>query len=167
MHTETTPKGLMIREVDPQGEDAQFLLREAAVEARQLYSDLFQPEDQWPTNPPTPARGVYLIGYVGSEPLACGALRPLDDEVVELRRMFVRQHARRRGFGRALLQASEAAAERFGYWFMRLETGNRQEAAMKLYASYGFVRIEPFGEYTDDPTSVCYEKHVENVEKGA
>ena len=31
---------------------------------------------------------------------------------------------------------------------------------MALYASFGFVRIAPFGDYVDDPTSVCFEKRV-------
>jgi len=43
---------------------------------------------------------------------------------------------------------------------MRLETGNRQLPAMALHESYGFVRIPPFGDYVNDPTSVCYEKPV-------
>ncbi len=78
------------------------------------------------------SRATYLIAYVGGEPLACGALRPLEDAVVD----------------------------RFGYRIMRLETGHRQVPAMALYASYGFSRIEPFGEHVGDPTSVCYEKTV-------
>jgi len=43
---------------------------------------------------------------------------------------------------------------------MRLETGNRQHPAMALYESYGFVRIPPFRDNVNDPTSVCYEKPV-------
>src|SRR6266700_3942372 len=43
---------------------------------------------------------------------------------------------------------------------MRLETGNRQLPAMALYESYGFVRIPPFSDYVNDPTSVCYEKPI-------
>jgi hypothetical protein len=47
-------------------------------------------------------------------------------------------------------------------WFqgMRLETGNRQLRAMALSESYGFIRIPPFDDYVNDPTSVCYEKHI-------
>ena len=81
--------------------------------------------------------------------------------------MFVVKHARRGGLGRAILRALEEAANGFGYKFMRLETGNRQLPAMALYASYGFERIEPFGEYLNDPTSVCYEKVVRAVPQGA
>jgi len=77
------------------------------------------------------------------------------------------KHARRGGLGRAILRALEETADGFGYKLMRLETGNRQVPAMALYASYGFTRIEPFGEYVNAPTSVCYEKVVRPVPRGA
>lgn len=159
------PKGLSaaevtIREVDPLGHDALALLREAAIEARALYPESRQPGAPLPTNSPTPARGTYLIAYSDGKPMACGALRPLDDNAVEIRRMFVTRAARRKGFARAILRALEEAACRFGYTWMRLETGNRQLPAMGLYEAYGFAPIEPFGEYVGDPTSVCYEKAV-------
>jgi GNAT superfamily N-acetyltransferase len=153
----------LIREVDPQGADALALLRQAALEARALYPELHRPDAPWPANSPTPARGIYLIGYLEGEPVACGALRPLDDTVAEVRRIYVAKHARRKGYSRAILLALEAAAFRFGYEYMRLETGNRQRPAMALYESYGYRRIEPFGEYVGDPTSVCYEKVVRPV----
>ena len=41
-----------------------------------------------------------------------------------------------------------------------LETGARQPEALALYESNGFARIAPFGEYIDDPVSVCMEKHL-------
>lgn len=153
--------GLLIREVDPQGADALMLLREAAVEARALYPELHPPGAPWPANPPTPARGIYLVAYLDGEPLGCGALRPLEETVAEVRRMYVARQARGRGIARAILRELEAAAFRFGYRILRLETGNRQQSAMSLYESCGFRRIEPFGEYLDDPTSVCYEKAVQ------
>jgi GNAT superfamily N-acetyltransferase len=156
-----TTAEMIIKEVNPQGEDALALLREAAIEARELYPEFHRPVAPWPTNCATPPRGTYLIAYLDGEPVGCGALRPLDEAGVEVRRMFVVRRARGRNFGRAILRALEAAAGRFGYKFMRLETGNRQLPAMALYASYGFAVIEPFGEYVDDPTSVCYEKSVQ------
>jgi len=157
------PSTLTIHVVDPQGEDAMSLLKEAALEMRVLYADLFTPESPMPTNPPTPNRGIYLIGYVGGQPVVSGALRPIDDETVEIRRIFVSQKARRSGAARKMLIALEEKAYEFGYKVMRLETGNRQSQAMALYESYGFHRIEPFGEYRDNPTSVCFEKEVEDL----
>lgn len=152
---------LRIRSVDPQGRDALALLHEAAAEVRALYPELFAPGTPGPTNPPTPARGVYLVAYRGKEPIACGALRPLDDSTAEVRRMFVRRSARRGGVARAVLAALEEAALELGYACLRLETGVRQESAMALYASEGFARCEAFGVHVGDPTSVCFEKRLD------
>jgi GNAT superfamily N-acetyltransferase len=162
------PSDVKVVEVDPQGPDAMSLLREAAIEARDLYPDPNQPDAPWPTNPPTPVGGVYLVAYVDGMPVACGALRPLERRAVEVRRMFVTKSARRNGLAKTILAALEAEASRMGYGIMRLETGCRQIPAAALYTAYGFRRIEPFGEYVNDPTSVCFEKTVNTLgERGA
>ena len=78
----------------------------------------------------------------------------------ELKRMFVHEDARGTGLGRALLAAVESAAAERGIPLLRLETGEPQAAAIRLYERWGFVRIPPFGEYVHDPTSICMEKPV-------
>jgi putative acetyltransferase len=149
-----------IVEADPQGADAQSLLHEAAVEARALYPELQAPDAPWPTNSPTPPRGVYLLGYADGKVVASGALRPLDDAVVEVRRMYVAVAARRAGCATQMLRALETTAAGMGYSTVRLETGYRQLPAIALYLRSGYRRIDPFGPYADDPTSVCFEKHI-------
>ncbi len=144
--------------VDPQGHDAMVLLREAAEEASALYPELHDPALPGPTNTPTPPGGVYLVAYSGSSPLACGAIRPLEHKIAEVRRMFVTASARRRGVARLVLRELEVRALEFGYESLRLETGNRQLPAIALYEACGFIRIPPFGTYASDPTSVCFEK---------
>jgi putative acetyltransferase len=74
--------------------------------------------------------------------------------------MFVTLAARRCGLARVILAELEQRAHNLGYTVLRLETGNRQLPAMALYESFGFKRIPPFGEYVNDPTSVCFEKLV-------
>jgi GNAT superfamily N-acetyltransferase len=149
-----------IRVVDPQCGDALLLLREAAIEARALYPEFRTEGAQWPGNPPTPPGGTYVVAYDAQVPVACGALRPIDAGTVEVRRMYVLPAVRRTGVARKILAALEASAAQMGYKIMRLETGNRQLQAMALYDALGFERIAPFGEYTNDPTSVCCEKHI-------
>jgi len=153
-----TDASISFTEADPQGADAMGLLREAAIEARKLYPELFAPGAPWPDNPPTPGRGVYLVAFIDDKPVACGALRPLDGDAVEVRRMFVVQGARRRGIAQAMLAELEKRAAAFGYQVMRLETGKRQASAMALYEKLGFRRIPTFGVYANDPVSVCFEK---------
>lgn len=82
----------------------------------------------------------------------------LNTPTAELKRMFVTESARGTGTGRALLEAVESAARERGIRTLRLETGEPQTAAIALYERAGYRRIPPFGEYVDDPTSVCMEK---------
>lgn len=82
----------------------------------------------------------------------------LNTPTAELKRMFVAESARGSGTGRALLEAIESAARERGIRTLRLETGEPQVAAIALYERAGYRRIPPFGEYVDDPTSVCMEK---------
>jgi putative acetyltransferase len=148
---------LRIEHADPQGADAMALLREAAIDARALYPDLHAADAPWPTNAPLAAGGVYVVAYCDGRPVACGALRRLDGGAAEVRRMYVHRDCRRAGVGRAVLRFLVDEAARRGYRTLRLETGLRQRPAMRLYESFGFRRIAPFGPYADDPSSVCYE----------
>lgn len=75
--------------------------------------------------------------------------------------MYVLKEYRRKGIAQLILSALEREAARLGYKVMRLETGHKQMAAMRLYEVYGFIRIPPFGPYVNDPISVCYEKVVQ------
>jgi putative acetyltransferase len=146
---------------DPLDPEALFLLREAAVEARRLYADLIDPAAPMPMNDPPQPRSIYLIAFFAENPVGCGALRKIDATTAEIRRMYVLSSARRAGIGRALLIRLEMEADKLGYTLLKLETGNRQAAAMALYESYGFARIPPFGAYVNDPISVCYAKKIQ------
>jgi putative acetyltransferase len=84
----------------------------------------------------------------------------LNVPTAELKRMFVSPAARGTGLGRSLLEAVESAALAHGIRTLRLETGEPQVAAIALYERAGYVRIEPFGEYVNDPTSVCMQKRL-------
>jgi GNAT superfamily N-acetyltransferase len=152
---------LRIVDADPQGEAALFLLHEAAVEGRALYA---VPADvPWPTNAGIRARDLYLVAYVDGQPVACGALREIDAVHAELRRIYVLPRYRRNRIAYAMLSHLAAAARRLGYERLRLETGHKQAPAMALYEAFGFRRIAPFGEYRDDPTSVCFELWLHRV----
>ena len=111
-------------------------------------------------------RGVFVVARTeGGNAVGCGALRPLLLEGVEacgeLKRMYVAPQHRKRGLARRILRHLEGlAVERFGYRAMRIETGTLQPEAIGLYESDGYKRIPTFGEYSDDPTSVCFEKRL-------
>ncbi len=114
---------IRIEPTDPQGLQAMSLLQEAALEARHLYRriDVGIPLRQFidsnapiPTNAPLPPRGAYFIAFLGNELVGSGALRPLDETTVEVRRMYVIRSARRAGVGRALLAHLQRTAANLG-----------------------------------------------------
>jgi GNAT superfamily N-acetyltransferase len=105
-------------------------------------------------------RGAFVVAWVDGEPLACGALKPLDSDptVGEIKRMYTRPDGRRQGLSRALLVRLEEVAAELGYERLQLETGTAQPEAMALYESTGWHRIEPYGHYSHLPESVCFAK---------
>jgi ribosomal protein S18 acetylase RimI-like enzyme len=87
-----------------------------------------------------------LVARGGDEIVGCAALRPLTDEVCEMKRLYVREGARGWGAGRALVDASIARARELGFRSMRLDTLPTMDAARALYLSLGFREIERYNE---------------------
>jgi putative acetyltransferase len=98
-----------------------------------------------------------LVAREAGAVVGCGAYRLQSDGSAEVKSMFVLPEARGRGIGRAILAAIEDAL-RGRVTMLRLETGIKQEPAIRLYESAGFRRRGPFGSYRDDPLSVFMEK---------
>jgi putative acetyltransferase len=109
------------------------------------------------------AGGVFLIGRLAEIAVACGALRPMEDGAIEVKRMYVRDRHRGHGFGRAMLVALEEIAVRRAYRIIRLETGGSQPEAIALYESAGYHRIPCYGDHASDPLSRCFEKRLPSV----
>jgi GNAT superfamily N-acetyltransferase len=105
-----------------------------------------------------PGRGAFLVGYVGSVAVACGAVRKISDDTAEIKRMFVLPDWRGLGLSTRLLAELESEAARLGARRIVLETGERQREALALYQRHGYLQIAPFGEYVGSPLSICMEK---------
>lgn len=105
-----------------------------------------------------PGRGLFVVARLGEVAVGCGAMRKIAGDTAELKRMYTHPLARGHGIGRALLDALEASAPRLGVSRIVLETGVRQAPALALYERAGYTRIEPYGEYTASPLSICYGK---------
>jgi len=106
-------------------------------------------------------RGAFLVVYQEGTPVGCGALRLLDPETAELKRMYVSPSMRGKGLGRRLVAALEAEAWALGVRRLVLETGVRQAAALALYRKTGFKPIPLYGEYCLSPeTSICLGKEL-------
>jgi GNAT superfamily N-acetyltransferase len=87
-----------------------------------------------------PPRGRLLI----ASGAGCVALRPLDEETCEMKRLYVREEHRGSGLGRRLVEALIEEARAIGYRRMRLDTLPKMDSAQKLYASLGFREIAAY-----------------------
>jgi len=105
-------------------------------------------------------RGAFVIAYADGIPAGCGAIRLLDRDTAEIKRMYVKPTVRGRGVARRVLASLEAEARSLGVKRVVLETGERQPEALALYSHSGFSRIPAFGEYLGSPLSLCMGKEL-------
>jgi putative acetyltransferase len=108
-------------------------------------------------------RTVFVVAFAGDEAIGCGALRQYDDDIAEVKRMYTAPPWRGRGVAAVVLAALERHARAFGYHTVRLETGDRQQGAIRLYERSGYRHIPPFGVYVNWDDSVCFEKRLDGV----
>ncbi|WP_166673994.1 GNAT family N-acetyltransferase [Rathayibacter sp. PhB151] len=109
--------------------------------------------------PRPPAEAPTLLLQVGPEVVGCVALAA-EGAVGEIKRMFVAESARGRGYSRLLLAGVEELAVRHGVTLLRLVTGIEQPEAMALYSSSGYDPIPGFGYWGDEPATRCYAKRL-------
>jgi putative acetyltransferase len=130
-------------------DDVRGLLRDYAVS---LAFDLdFQGFDAELADLPgayAPPHGALLGARVRGVLAGCVALRRIDDERGELKRLYVRPEERGSGLGRALAEAAIDEARLLGYRRLLLDTTPGMESAQALYERFGFVDTEP---YTQNP----------------
>jgi putative acetyltransferase len=143
---------------DPRSADAARLIAGLSAELSRRYdfaddgSGHFRPEDVLVPG------AVFLIGKLDGVAVACGALRPMGPAVVEVKRMYVEEAQRGKGLGKQVLAELERRAAGLGYHAVRLETGQRQPEAVRLYEGAGYRRIEAFGVHVGNIESICFEK---------
>ena len=92
-----------------------------------------------------PPHGVLLLACCADHAAGCIALRKLDTEICEMKRLYVRPGDRGLGLGRMLVERLISEARLLGYTRMRLDTvGSAMQDAVALYRRMGFREISPY-----------------------
>jgi len=107
-------------------------------------------------HPYAPPEGRLLVARDGDASAGCVAMRPFENGIGELKRLYVREAFRGRGVGRALVEAVIATSRAIGYTRLRLDTHRSMEVARTLYGSFGFKEIPAYWDHPV-PDVVFYE----------
>jgi putative acetyltransferase len=99
-----------------------------------------------------------VVAYNNGQPVACGAMKPLDGATMEIKRMFTMPGSRKNGIAAKVLTELEAWAHELSFEKSVLETGKRQPEAIQLYSNKGYRVIPNYGQYAGVENSVCFEK---------
>ncbi len=108
-------------------------------------------------------RGMFLVAADGDEIIGTGALRRIDGDTAELRRMWLLPAFHDRGIGYRLAQELFAFARAAGYRHVRLSTSAVQQKAIHFYTRLGFY---PIPRYRDTDDEVFMELALEETAGG-
>jgi GNAT superfamily N-acetyltransferase len=106
-----------------------------------------------------------VVAYENGTAVGCGAIKRYSEQVVEIKRMFVRLECRGRGIAGQVLAELERWGVELGYAEAILETGKKQPEAIRLYQKSGYELIPNFGQYQGVENSVCMKKVLERKGK--
>ncbi len=146
----------MIVAVSPATDEARELIRELDMDIAALYPGM--PINGIDAAEFESAGGYFVIAREAGHAVGCGAFRPVDDRGTEIKRMFVRRAARRRGIARQILRHLEEEIRRRGFRSIVLETGCDNSEALALYEAEGYFPIPAYLGYVESPISRCYVK---------
>lgn len=91
-----------------------------------------------------PPKGRLMLAWNGAEAVGCVALRPVDGEACEMKRLYVQPEVRVRQLGRRLAERICDEARQAGYRRMCLDTLPTMTSAIRLYTALGFRPIAPY-----------------------
>lgn len=103
-----------------------------------------------------PPHGIFYLAYYDGKPVGCIALHKLDDEICEMKRLYVLEGMRGKRIGVGLVEKLIAKAKEIGYITMRLDNHPWMVEAEGIYYKFGFKRIDAY-RYNPTPGTKFFE----------
>lgn len=99
---------------------------------------------------------VFVIAEFNNEIVGCGAIRPIDKNTGEVKRMYSKYPGKK--IGQTILVFLENTARTLGYTDLILETRLKNENAIQFYQKQNYKIIPNYGKYRDRPEAICLGK---------
>lgn len=104
------------------------------------------------------SNAFFLAAYIDAAVCGIGSVKVFKD-YGEIKRVYVPSRHRGKGIAIAIMAELEKHLVAQALNYARLETGIHQTEAIGLYERLGYYRIDPFGDYKEDPLSIFMEKN--------
>ncbi len=101
-----------------------------------------------------------VVAYQKNVPISCGAIKEIDSETIEIKRMYTVPEHRGKGIASQVLHELENWTRDLAFKRCILETGKKQPEAIALYNKSGYERIPNYGPYVGVENSLCFQKVV-------
>jgi putative acetyltransferase len=142
---------------DPKHHEVILLLKES----QNLLIKLFPLEDNYAFSiDELCAENVkFFVASFNKKIIGCGAIS-IKPDYGEIKSMFVDKSMRGNGVAQKILDQINLEAKKEKLKVLRLETGLKLEAAVRIYIRNGFSFCNCFGEYVENKTSIFMEKSI-------
>lgn len=95
-----------------------------------------------------------------NNPIACGSFKEFSNDVVEIKRVFIKKSYRNKGLATFIMEKLEKKAKKQDYDFSILVTGANNLPSQSLYKKLGYNLIKGFGIYKRNLDSFCFKKEL-------
>ncbi|POY35872.1 N-acetyltransferase [Solitalea longa] len=103
-------------------------------------------------------KAVFIKAILLGEVVGCGAIRPISNDVAELKRMYAKYN--RKGIGKNVLSYLENKARDLGYQKIWLETRKLNQEACSFYLKNNYKKISNYGKYVGNEKAICFGKEI-------
>jgi len=150
-------KFILIKETDPNSTDAVHMIDELSDSLQTTTGN--NGKNSFSVDDVCVPRSLFVLAFNDKdEAVGCGAIRPLNEQTAEVKRMYAKEKAA--GIGTKVLTYLESKALEFGYTCLRLETRLINLSAVEFYRNRGYHQIPNYGKYVNRLEAICFEKQL-------
>lgn len=102
--------------------------------------------------------GRLFLALIDGKAVGCIAMRRLDKEKCEMKRLYLRPKSRGHHLGEKLVDLILKEAKEAGYKWMYLDTLPHLASAVHIYKSRGFIEIESYNDSPKDLPTLFFRK---------
>ena len=99
---------------------------------------------------------VFVVAEINNEIVGCGAIRPINENIGEVKRMYSKFPGKK--IGQTILAFLEDKAKTIGFTNLVLETRLKNQEAIQFYQKQEYKVIPNYGKYKDRPEAICLGK---------